>query len=339
MKSKKMSAKSYVRLAGPMRAVFACLALSCLSLMSPQASEAQQLTAESKLDKVQAGFYRMKVGTIDVIALSDGTAGFEVLEMLSKPKEAEKLLAKAYLKSPVDASVNAFLIQLGTRQILVDTGSGELLGPKLNKLPVSLKAVGVSPEQITDILLTHIHPDHSGGLTVGGRRVFPNAVVHVEKRELDFWTDKSVGERLPEPSKTFFQAVEKTVGPYIASNQIRTFDGATQLFPEIRTIPAYGHTPGQTFYALESNGEKVVFMGDTIHAPDVQFDAPSITIKFDIDQKLAAIQRERAFSDAAKNGYLVAFAHMYFPGVGHVRKDGNHYRWIPVPYTNDATKY
>jgi hypothetical protein len=118
-----------------------------------QSSEGQQLTAESKLDKVQAGFYRMKVGAIDVIALSDGTAGFEVVEMLSKPKEAEKLLAKAYLKSPVDASVNAFLIQLGTRQILVDTGSGELLGPKLNKMPVSLKAVGVSPEQITDILL------------------------------------------------------------------------------------------------------------------------------------------------------------------------------------------
>src|ERR1700693_5267777 len=118
-----------------------------------QYSEGQQLTAESKLDKVQAGFYRKKVGAIDVIALSDGTAGFEVVEMLSKPKEAEKLLAKAYLKSPVDASVNAFLIQLGTRQILVDTGSGELLGPKLNKMPVSLKAVGVSPEQITDILL------------------------------------------------------------------------------------------------------------------------------------------------------------------------------------------
>ena len=333
-----MFAKSSVRLAGSMRAAFA-VSLLCVSLASPHAAEAQQLTSESKLDKLQAGFHRMKIGTIDVIALSDGTAGFEVLEMLSKPKEAEKLLTKAYLKSPVDASVNAFFIQLGQRQILVDTGSGELLGPKLNKLALSLKAVGVSPEQITDILLTHIHPDHSGGLSVGGRRVFPNAVVHVDKRDLDFWTDKSIGEKLSEPSKSFFQTVEKTVGPYIASGQIRPFDGATQLFPEIRAIPAYGHTPGQSFYALEDNGEKLVFLGDTIHAPDVQFDAPSITIKFDIDPKLAAIQRQRVFADAAKNGYLVAFAHMYFPGVGHVRKDGNHYRWIPLPYTNDATKY
>jgi glyoxylase-like metal-dependent hydrolase (beta-lactamase superfamily II) len=318
---------------------FALIVVLCLGLVPLPPAVAVTITPDSKLDKLQAGFYRMKVGKVDVIALSDGTAGFEVLEMLSKPKEAEKLLAKAYLKSPVDASVNAFLIQLGQRQILVDTGSGELLGPKLNKLSVSLRAVGVSPEQITDILLTHIHPDHSGGLTVAGRKIFPNAVVHVDKRELDFWTDKAVGEKLREPSKSFFQTVEKTVGPYIASNQIRTFDGATQLFTEIRAIPAYGHTPGQTFYALEDNGEKLVFLGDTIHAPDVQFDAPLITIKFDIDQKLAAIQRERAFADAAKNGYLVAFAHMYFPGVGHVRKDGNHYRWIPVPYTNDATQY
>src|SRR6195256_4158661 len=328
-----------LRLTGPMRAAFACLSLLCVSLMHRHPAKRQQLSAQSKLDKLQAGFYRMKIGTIDVIALSDGTAGFEVLQMLSKPKEAERLLAKAYLKSPVDASVNAFLIQLGQRQILVDTGSGELMGPKLNKLAASLRAVDVSPEQVTDILLTHIHPDHSGGLTVGGRRIFPNAVVHVDKRELDFWTDKSIGENLPEPSKSFFQTVEKTVGPYIASNQIRTFDGATQLFPEIRAIPAYGHTPGQTFYALEDNGEKLVFLGDTIHAPDVQFDAPSITIKFDIDPKRAAIQRERAFSDAAKSGYLVAFAHVYFPGVGHVRKDSKHYRWILVPYVNDATQY
>src|SRR5258705_2249101 len=123
-----------LRSIGPMRAAFACLSFLSLRLMQPKPAEAQQLSAESKLDKLQAGFYRMKIGTIDVIALSDGTAGFEVLEMLSKPKEAEKLLAKAYVKSPVDASVNAFLIQLGQRRILVDTGSGELLRPKMNKL-------------------------------------------------------------------------------------------------------------------------------------------------------------------------------------------------------------
>jgi glyoxylase-like metal-dependent hydrolase (beta-lactamase superfamily II) len=282
----------------------------------------------------------MKIGAIDVVALSDGTITFDVLEVLSKPEEAARVMAKAGIQSPVEASMNAFWIPLGQRQILVDTGAGELMGPKLNKLTLSMKAAGISPEQITDILITHIHPDHSGGLSVAGRRVFPNAVVRVDKRELDFWTDKSIGEKLPEPSKTFFRQVEQTVGPYIAAGKVEAFDAATQprLFPEIRAIPGYGHTPGQAYYVLESQGQKLVFLGDTLHAPDVQFEVPSITVKFDIDQKAAAAARKRIFDDAAKNGYLIAFAHMYFPGTGRVRKEGNRYRWYPVPYTNDATK-
>src|SRR5258708_13132 len=133
--------------------------------------------------------------------------------------------------------MNAFVIPLGDRLILVDTGAGELLGPKLSKVPQSLKNVGYSPEQITDILVTLIHPDHTGGLTVGGRKVFPNAVVHVDKRELAYWTDQSAGEKAPEPTKGFFKTVAPTVGPYIASGSVQTFDGETRLFPGLRSIP------------------------------------------------------------------------------------------------------
>jgi glyoxylase-like metal-dependent hydrolase (beta-lactamase superfamily II) len=130
----------------------------------------------------------MKIGMIDVIALTDGTIGVDFLALLTntKPGEVESLLAREYVKpTAVEASMNAYLIQLDNKLILVDTGAGELLGPKLDKLPDSLRSIGVQPDQITDILLTHIHPDHSGGLTVGGRRVFPNATVHVNKLELD----------------------------------------------------------------------------------------------------------------------------------------------------------
>ncbi|MEH2480151.1 glyoxylase-like metal-dependent hydrolase (beta-lactamase superfamily II) [Nitrobacteraceae bacterium AZCC 2146] len=293
---------------------------------------------EPKLDKMQAGYYRLKLGKVDVIALSDGTLGFDAIKELSKPAEAKKLLAKAYLIPPIDASVNAFLVQLDKRLILVDTGTGELFGPSLNKLTASLNVVGVQPEQITDILVTHIHPDHTGGLTVGGRKIFPNAMLHVNKKELDFWTDKTVGEKAPEPTKSFFKGVSITVGPYLASGQVKTFEGEAQLFPGIRTLPAYGHTPGQSYYVLEDGGEKLEFWGDTVHVQDVQFDAPSVTIKFDVDQKQAGTQRKKAFADAARNGYLVAMPHMNFPGIGHVRQEGDHYRWIPVPYVNDALK-
>jgi glyoxylase-like metal-dependent hydrolase (beta-lactamase superfamily II) len=297
-------------------------------------------TEESKLDNSQAGFYRLKIGKIDVTSISDGTGGFFVLDKLAKPKraEAEKLMAKSWVKQPVDASVNAFLITLSGHTILVDAGSGDLLGPKLAKLPDSLRAAGVKPEDVTDILVTHIHPDHTGGLMIGGKMVFPNATVHVNKRELDFWTDRATGENYPEPTKGFYKQVGPTVGPYVAAGHVKTFEGATELFPGIRTLPAYGHTPGHTYYVLEDGGEKLVFMGDTIHAPDAQFDDPDITIEFDVDQKRAAATRKKAFDDAAVNGYFVALDHMYFPGIGRLRKESVGYRWLPIPYVNDATK-
>jgi glyoxylase-like metal-dependent hydrolase (beta-lactamase superfamily II) len=119
---------------------------------------------------------------------------------------------------------------------------------------------------------------------------------------------------------------------------VKTFDGEVELFPGLRTVAGYGHTPGQTYFVLQSNGETLVFWGDTIHVQDVQFADPSVTVKFDVDPKAAAAQRKLAFADAAKNGYLVALDHVYFPGVGHIQKEGDHYRWIPVPYTNDSQK-
>jgi glyoxylase-like metal-dependent hydrolase (beta-lactamase superfamily II) len=97
-----------------------------------------------------------------------------------------------------------------------------------------------------------------------------------------------------------------------------------------------GHTPGQSYYVLESEGQKMIFWGDIIHVPDIQFTNPNVTIKFDVDSTAAAARRKKDFADAAKNRTLVAMPHMFFPGVGHVAKDSDHYRWIPLPYVNDA---
>jgi len=132
--------------------------------------------------------------------------------------------------------------------------------------------------------------------------------------------------------------VAATVGPYISSGAVQTFEGEAQMFPGISSIPAYGHTPGHTFYILEDGGQKIVFMGDTIHVQDAQFEDPSITVAFDVDPKQAAETRVRAFADAAQDGYYVAFDHMSFPGIGRVMKENVGYRWLPVPYVNDAAK-
>jgi glyoxylase-like metal-dependent hydrolase (beta-lactamase superfamily II) len=316
------------------------LLLAAVAALAPaSATEDTPFTKDSKLDSAQAGFHRIKIGKIEVTAVSDGTGGFFVLNRLAKSKrnEAETLMAKSWVKQPVEESVNAFLIKLPGHTILVDAGAGDLLGPKLAKIPDSLRNSGVKPEDVTDILVTHIHPDHTGGLMIGGKMAFPNATMHVNKRELDFWTDKAT-ENYPEPTKSFFKQLESTVGPYIAAGRVKTFEGATELFPGIHTLPAYGHTPGHTYYVLEDGGDKLVFMGDTIHAPDAQFDDPDITIEFDVDQKAAAATRKKAFANAARDGHFVALDHMYFPGVGRLRKEGVGYRFLPIPYVNDARK-
>jgi len=144
----------------------------------------------------------------------------------------------------------------------VDAGTGELFGPKLGKLPDSFRAAGVTSESITDVLLTHIHPDHSGGLAVGENKIFPNATIHVNKKELEFWSDRSTREKYPEPTKTFFGQVAPTVGPYITSGQVKTFEGGIQIFRGIRSLPAYGHPPGHTYYALE-DGARSSSSGET----------------------------------------------------------------------------
>ena len=302
-------------------------------------ANAQQSAAEplTKLAKSQAGFYRLKIGDVAVTALSDGTVPLETKILTNtQGHHVAKLLKDGYVGTTIDASINAFLIETAGKLILVDAGTGELYGPTLNKLPASLRAIGVEPAQITDILLTHVHTDHSGGLMDGTTRVFPNAAVHVERKEVNYWLDPQALAQAPESQKQYFEQAKAKIGPYVDSGQIKPFDGAVELFPGIRSVPAPGHTPGHTFYSLESQGEKLMFWGDVLHVAEVQLPAPNVTIQFDVNPKEAAAARRRAFADAAAKGYLVAPAHYSFPGVGHLRKTADGYRFVPLTYINDA---
>ena len=167
------------------------------SLVAPVSSAAE--APPTKVSRYQAGYYHFKLGDFEIAALSDGTLPIPTLKLLTnaRPGEVASRLADTYQTTEVDASVNAYLIRAGDRLILMDAGTGELYGPTLNKLEASLKAVGVTPEQITDILITHIHTDHTGGLMDGKRIVFPNATVHIEQKEVAYWLDPANRARAP----------------------------------------------------------------------------------------------------------------------------------------------
>lgn len=313
---------------------FAGLVLVVVASMGAPA--AAQDAAPPRAAVSQAGYYRFQFGDAEVIALSDGTVGLDPKLLHASESMVRERLRDGFESTPIVTSVNAYLIKTAGRLVLVDTGTAGLFGPTLGKLPAVLRSIGVEPGRITDILITHVHTDHSGGLMAGEQRVYPNAAIHIDRREVAYWLSPAERTKAPDAAKMFFDQAAAALGPYLQSGQVREFDGAAELLPGIRAVPAPGHTPGHTFYELASRGRKLMFWGDVLHVAAVQFADPKITIQYDVSPRDAAAQREKAFAEAAREGYLVAPAHVNFPGIGRIRKEGAGYRWYPAPYANDG---
>lgn len=278
-------------------------------------------------------YYRIMLGDFEITALSDGTTALPVEKLLlhTTAEETGKRLAKSYLKSPVETSFNSFLINTGSKLILVDTGAGNFFGPTLGKLAANLKAAGYQPEQVDEIYITHMHSDHVGGLLAGDKMAFPNAIVRAQKNEADYWLSQANMDKAAD-DKGLFKNAMAAMSPYAAAGKFKAFEGDTELTPGIKAIAGHGHTPGHSTYVIESKGEKLVLWGDLMHVAAVQFEHPEVTIAFDSDGKTAEQERKKAYADAAKGGYLVAGAHLSFPGIGRLRAEGKGYVWVPVNY-------
>jgi glyoxylase-like metal-dependent hydrolase (beta-lactamase superfamily II) len=216
--------------------------------------------------------------------------------------------------------------------VLIDTGAAGLFGPTLGKLSNSLKAAGYQPEQVDEVYITHMHPDHVGGLMAGEKMVFPNATVRADKHDADFWLSQANLDKAPADKKGFFQGAMASLNPYVKAGKFKPFTGNTELVPGVKAQANYGHTPGHTIYVIESKGQKLELWGDLMHVAAVQFETPAVTIAFDSDSEAAANQRKRAYAEAARQGYLVGAAHLSFPGLGRLRVQGNGYLFMPVNY-------
>ena len=292
--------------------------------------------AAPMIKKSGPGYYRMMLGDYEVTALSDGTVALPVNKILQKITEAQvdSALAAQSLRSPLETSVNGFLINTGAKLILIDTGAAKLFGPTLGNLLDNLKASGYTPEQVDEVYVTHMHADHVGGLMNGTARAFPNAIVRADKADADFWLSKENLDKAPDSAKGFFQGAQASLNPYVAAGKFMPYDGNSVLAGGIRAIVTRGHTPGHTVFVVESKDQKMLVFGDLMHVAAVQLANPAVTIQFDTDAPTAADMRASLYREAAREQYIMAVAHVSFPGLGRLAPDNaSGFVWLPVNYS------
>ena len=277
------------------------------------------------------GAYDHLVGDIRVTALNDGMFGADFAWVTQiDPAESARLHAAGFRPIPPRITVNAFLLRGGGRTVLVDSGCGGVMGPTVGRLGANLMAIGVAPEAIDAVLVTHLHPDHVGGLVAEGKAVLPRAELIVHEAELPFWRDDAVLAGAPDEMRRFVLLARAALDAYAA--RMRPVSGG-EVLPGVTAMPLAGHTPGHTGWMISSGGESLLIWGDVVHMPGIQFACPGAGMGFDVDGAQAIATRQRVMDMAATDRLWVAGMHLDFPAFGHLARAGAGYAFVPEVWT------
>ncbi|CAH0339383.1 MBL fold metallo-hydrolase [Rhizobium sp. CECT 9324] len=280
--------------------------------------------------------HRFNVGKFEVVVVKDGARPSdnpqEIFGTNQTPEVVGALLEANFL--PADKFVNSFsptLINTGSDVILFDTGFGE--GGRANgngRLLEGLTAAGYKREDVTIVVLTHLHGDHIGGLMEGGAPAFPNARYVTGQAEYDFWVDPA---RAGTPAEGGHKGVLANVKP-LADKMTFIGDGG-EVVSGITGMAAFGHSPGHMIYSVESEGRQLVLTADTANHFVLSLQRPDWEVRFDMDKTAAAASRKKVFDMLATDKLAFLGYHMPFPAVGYVEKVDQGYRFVPKAYQFD----
>jgi glyoxylase-like metal-dependent hydrolase (beta-lactamase superfamily II) len=289
--------------------------------------------------ELQPFIYRFQFGGFEVANIMDSKVVREGLHPsfgADQPVEAASELTRA---NHIDASryEHPFIptvVNTGTQVVLFDTGNGALRREhaQLHRMPDGhlaerLAQAGYRPEDIDVVVLTHGHPDHIGGLTEGGKLVFPNARYVFGAAEYDFWTR---GENVREARKFNRELFVKICGPL--AGRAAFLKPGDDVVPGIRAMDAAGHSPGLMAYHIESEGKRLLIWADTCIHYVMAIQRPEWHVEVDDDKDKAVATRKRMLDLAATDRLFVSGFHMPFPGIGYVERSAGGYRWVPVSY-------
>ncbi len=281
------------------------------------------------------GFYRYKVGDIEVTAIHDGFAprALEGFIRNADLADVKRAMAEAFLpEAALPITFTTLVLRTGGRTVLIDAGNGDAGAPTTGSWMGNFRAAGFDPATVDTVIVSHFHGDHINGLRLkDGTAVFPKATITVPEPEWAFWMDDGRMAAAPDATKPAFAAPRRVFGP-IAKDIVR-FEPGREVVPGVTALPAYGHTPGHMAFALTSGGARFMAVSDITNHPALFVRNPDWSAVFDVDADTARQTRRRMLDMVAADRMQVAFYHAPFPATGHVAKEGNGFRFVPVQWT------
>lgn len=312
--------------------VTAASALGTAAALLPAAARAAAPFARAQ----GPGVYRYNLGAFELTALYDGIWYSPIDNGFVRnagSRAVNRALTEAFLKPNVlPISITALLVNTGGKLVLIDTGSAGQITDTAGLMSANLAAAGIKPDDIDVVVISHFHPDHINGIkTKDGDKVFTKAEIMVPEPEWKFWMDEANLSRATGTVHKYFLNAGRIFKDI--AGEVQRYKPGAELLPGILSIPAYGHTPGHTAFALHSAGRSMLVMSDTVRNPYLFARHPDWQPTFDMDGPLAVKARRRMLDRAAADRMLVSAYHFPFPACGHMVRAGSGYELVPVMWS------